>query len=62
MRRLDSPSLTPTSQHQGTAIGNEAAMAPVPHADIPVSSPRPQPREGEPRPAGTWVHTESAGS
>lgn len=62
MRRLASPSLTPTSQVQGDATGNAEAMAPGPHADIPLSSPRPQPTTAVEHQPGTWVPTPSAGT
>lgn len=63
MRRLASPEPVPTSQHAGTASGNDAAMtAGAPPAPIPVSSPRPQPTEAVPGGAATWVATPSAGT
>jgi len=53
------PSLTPTSQHQGTAAGNEEAMAPAPHADIPVST-QDQPKIGVPMGLVQWQDMKGA--
>jgi hypothetical protein len=59
MQRLDSPSLTPTSQQQGTASGNDAAMtAPGDTAHVPVGT-QPQPTAGAKHQAGTWVSVTS---
>lgn len=57
MQALDSPSLTPTSQHQGGAEGNGQAMtAPGGSQDIPVST-QAQPKEGTPAGGDGWTAT-----
>jgi hypothetical protein len=62
MQRLDSPSLTPTSQYQGGAEGNGHAMtAGAGPTQIPVGD-QPQPHEGTPSGGDMWKRTPSAGS
>jgi hypothetical protein len=57
MQRLPSPGLTPTSQEQGAARGNEAAMAPgASPSEIPVST-QAQPSESTPAGGGMWKPT-----
>lgn len=60
MQRLPSPDLTPTSQIQGCAAGNDAAMAPgAPPVEIPVGT-QAQPADSTPAGAAMWKRTPAA--